>query len=768
MMKTWNNQVKPHFPSSRSRAAGSRFMAAVLVFAMFFGVVGGVASAADETVNSVRISPSSTSKLYVDDNSLTLTAYADIANAPSERDVTADATWTSSSTSIKVVKGVVTASGEANSVAITARYKSVSSTIYVTSEYAYDALKIKKDSTDAPDALTLDLGQDVVLKAVGVNGSKESDVSSSATWTSSATSVATVENGTVKLLTEGTATITVKYKGRTDSVKLTVNNPYESIDLYDGSSVVAGPITMLFGDGQKELTAKAKLKLGGTDETITSKATWTSSNAAVVKVDTAGKITIVGTGTAVVTAKRFGLSDAVTVIVRNSFEALKISQDKPIYIALNGSSVSLTAAAAKDGKFDDVTQQAEWKIADADQAVATIALSADGKSAIVKPRGVGTATITVTFNGLSRSLSVTVFPTLEKLDIGKDSLDAFVGDTAALPTVTGTTLSGDTKDVSKLVKWTIDPQTSTAADTDNDDAAASDSAVLSIEDGKWKALKEGTVTLRAEVDNGANNIVSDTIVVNVHNKILTLIPSADNVSVVIGKEVSLPTVKLIYENGEEVSITDKVVWKSSTPNLLVKTKTMKGLLPATATLTGTYLGKTVKVKVTVEEEFVSFDISPKSVSVTLNRSQAIKVTATTKSGKKVSIGSRIDWNPSNEGIVTVNGASVKGLAEGSGKLTAKVQEKSLEVSYVVTAKLTKLTPSLTSTKLAIGAEQSVSLTAAFENGKTSTPTSQATWTTSNASVATVVDGKITAKGKGSATIKAAFGGKTVTIRVTVK
>ncbi|MFC5472159.1 Ig domain-containing protein [Cohnella suwonensis] len=762
-MKTWNNQAKAHSSSSRSRAAGNRFTAAVLVFAMLFGVLGGVASAADETVNSVYITPSTqTSKLYVDDNSLTLTAYADIANVSSDRDVTADATWTSSSTSVKVVKGVVTASGAVNSATITARYNSVSSTFYVTSEYAYDSLKLKQGSADAPDSLTPDLGPDVVLTAFGVTGGSESDVSSSATWTSSATSVATVENGTVKLLAEGTATITAKYKGRTDTVKLTVNNPYESISLYDGSAVVDGPLEMYIGNGAKSLIAKAELKSGGEDPVITSLATWTSSNAAIAKVDANGNVTPVGTGTAIITAKRFGVSDAVTVIVRNVYEALKISPDKAINVALNGAPVSLTASAAKDGKFADVTSSAEWKISDADQAVAMIAKSGDGKSAIVTPKGVGSATVTVTYNGLFRSLSVTVFPTLEKLEIGKDSLDAFVGDSATLPTVTGTTLSGETKDVSKLVQWTVVPQAASA------DAAADDSAVLSIEDGKWKALKEGTVTLRTAVDNGSNNIVSDTFVVNVHNKILTLIPSVDNVSVVIGKEVSLPTVKLIYENGDEATITDQIVWKSSTANLLVKTKTMKGLLPATATLTGTYLGKTVKVKVTVEEEFVSFDISPKSVSVTLNRSQTIKVTATTKSGKKVSIGSRIDWNPSSEGIVTVNGSSVKGLAEGSGKLTAKVQEKTLEVPYVVTAKLTKLTASLTSVKLATGGEQSVSLTAAFENGKTSAPTTLAAWTTSKASVATVEDGKITAKGKGTATIKAAFGGKTVTIRVTVK
>jgi hypothetical protein len=154
--------------------------------------------------------------------------------------------------------------------------------------------------------------------------------------------------------------------------------------------------------------------------------------------------------------------------------------------------------------------------------------------------------------------------------------------------------------------------------------------------------------------------------------------------------------------------------------------------------------------------------------VTLNRSQSIKVTGTTKSGKKVTLGSRIDWKSSNEELVSINGSSAKGLAEGSGKLTATVQGKTLEIPFVVTAKLTKLTASDTSFKSAIGDQISISVTANYENGKTASVASQAAWTTSKASVATVIDGRISVVGKGSASIKGLFGGKYVTIRISVK
>jgi hypothetical protein len=330
-------------------------------------------------------------------------------------------------------------------------------------------------------------------------------------------------------------------------------------------------------------------------------------------------------------------------------------------------------------------------------------------------------------------------------------LDLFVDETGALPDVSGITTAGDTKGINQLVKWT-----------------SSNDTIVSIEDGKWKALKKGTVTLTAEVENEYGVKRTDTIIVTVHKKILTIIPAIDSISVVIGKEVDFPAVQLIYEDGEEEVITDQIQWKSSTPNLLVKPTNMKGLLAASATLTGTYLNKTVKIKVQVEEEFTSFQITPAKISLTLNRSQSIKVIGTTKSGKKVTLSTRIDWKASTEEHISINGSSVKSIAEGSGKLTAKIQEKTLDIPYIVTAKITKLTASSTSFQSVIGDQVSINLSALYENGETTNVTSQAVWSTSRSEVAIVTNGKIKAIAKGSASIKATFGGKTVSVRVTVK
>lgn len=760
-MKMWRESAKQH-PSQTSRpnAIYNRILALFLTLALVGSSMGAVASAADEVVTDVYITASTGSSdsgtIYVEGDPIILNAYATIVGNTSEKLVTADAAWSSTSTSVKVDKGVVTATAPIASATITVRYKDKTDSYLVKAEYVYDELKLMLADSNVPAEKEATLGADLSFKAMGIKGASSTDETAKAAWTSSNTSVATVDKGVVKLLSEGKTKITVKYKGKSQSVELDVKSPYKEIHV-KSSAGETSPIELILDTRDDvELVASAELKSGTTPDTITSVAEWTSSNAAVAKVDDKGKVTAVGKGTAIITAKRFGHSDSVTIIVRTAYEALKVTPDKAIYMTLQSAGTELSVTAASGTKdAENVTNQAEWKIPDEGQAFAVI--KQENNRVFVLPKGAGTTQISVSYKGLTKTISVNVSPTIESIDISKDELDVFVDDTGSLPAVTGTMLAGDTKDVSNYVEWV-------SSDTEG--------KVITIEDGKWKAVGQGKAVLTAKVNGVAGRTLEKTVSVTVHNKILALLPDQDTISVVIGKEVDLPKISLIYENGDELSseaIADQIVWKSSTPNLLVKKDSIKGLLAANATLTGTYLNKTVKIKVTVEEEFTSFEITPNKVSVTLNKSKSIKVVGTTKSGKKVTLSSRVSWSPSNKEHVSIKGSSVKGLTEGSGKLTATVQGKTLEVPYEVTAKLTKLSASDTSFKAAtVGSQLNVQLTALYETGKTENVTSKATWTSSKASVATVADGKISVKGKGTASIKGSFGGKNVTIRVTVK
>lgn len=736
-----------------------RMCVAALVLALTIVPFSSV-SAADETVTGLDLeSVSQPLELTVEGDPVTIVAWATVSGTSAKKDVSSLATWTSSSSSVKVSKGVITATGAVSSATITAKYQGFTDTLQVKAVYQYKEVKLELagSGADAGSAKTVQLDEELKLIATGVeeNGS-EKEVTEDALWSTSNGSVATVDDGEITLVGVGTATITAKHKGRSDTLALTVESPYSEV-IIGSAQTLNDPHELNVGDADLKLTATAVPKSGSaTPITITNDATWTSSNGNVVKVDK-GVVTAVGAGSAVVTVKRFGVSDTMTFHVRTLYEAMKLTPNKPIAFTLYGAGVELSASVSKGtDEADDITDKAEWKTADS--FVAAIVKTGTGIDTVIKvvPKSVGTTKVSVTYKGLTKEQTVTVFPSITKVDITKDELDVFVDDSEAMPAVTGETAAGATQDIGKLAEWT-----------------SSDPTIVSIgDDGKWKALKTGTATLTAKVYNEAGEITgvrSDTIVIEVHNKLLGLDSSVSAISVVTGKEADLPAVTAIYENGDEETITDKIVWKASSANLLVKAPKIKGLKASSVTLTGTYLSKTVTVKVTIEEEFTSFLITPTGVQLTLNKSQTIKVTATTKSGKKVSIGTRLEWAASVPDLVTIKGASIKGLKEGTGKLTATIQGKTLEVPYTVTAKLTKLTVSEKSIKLQpIGSASSVTLTADYENGKSVNATDGATWTTSNAKVATVKEGKITFVGKGSATIKAAFGGKTATVSVSAK
>ena len=159
------------------------------------------------------------------------------------------------------------------------------------------------------------------------------------TWTSSNTSVATVDGGKVTAVAPGTATITAKAGDKTTTCAVTVEKkvvPVTSLTL-DRTT-----LTMTEGDTQT-LTATVKPD-DATDKTVT----WTSSNTSVATVD-GGKVTAVAPGTATITAKAGDKTAtcAVTVnqkIVDTSGPAI-VSFDftpKKVNVADSGQNVTFT------------------------------------------------------------------------------------------------------------------------------------------------------------------------------------------------------------------------------------------------------------------------------------------------------------------------------------------------------------------------------------------------------------------------------------------
>ena len=151
-------------------------------------------------------------------------------------------------------------------------------------------------------AVTLDKGETYTLTAVVAPSNA---TVYTATWASSDTSVATVDSsGMVTAVGRGSATITATADGKADTCTVTVNVHVSQVDINKTS------ITIYKGKTYT-LTATAS-----PDDASDPEVTWTSSDTSVATVNSNGRVTAVGRGSATITATADGQSAECVVTVK--------------------------------------------------------------------------------------------------------------------------------------------------------------------------------------------------------------------------------------------------------------------------------------------------------------------------------------------------------------------------------------------------------------------------------------------------------------------
>jgi uncharacterized protein YjdB len=380
--------------------------------------------------------------------------------------------WKSSNTSVATVdsKGVVTAKG-AGTATITA----------TTSAGTYSAsasVTVKEVAVTTVNVTSVTLNKSTLALKVGGTEKLTKTVkpttatNKSVSWTSSDKSVATVNSsGTVTAVGAGTATITCKAKdgsGKKATCKVTVTKPVTSVSL----NVTA--LSLIKGNSFT-LTKTVK------PSTATNKnVSWTSSDKSVATVDSSGKVTAVGTGTATITCKaKDGSGKKATCKVT-------VPVIKATGVSLNKTTLSLTV-----GKTSTLTKTVKpvtttnknvtWK--SSNTSVAKV--DSSGKVTAV---GVGKATITCTTkDGSKKKATCTVTVT-----------KAVVKATSVSLNITSLTLKkGSTVKLSKTVK----PSTAT---NKNVTWKSSDTSVVTVDStGKIKAVAAGTATITCTTKDGS-------------------------------------------------------------------------------------------------------------------------------------------------------------------------------------------------------------------------------------------------------------------------
>ncbi|WP_339190211.1 Ig-like domain-containing protein [Paenibacillus sp. FSL R5-0490] len=299
------------------------------------------------------------------------------------KDVSEDATWSSSSDKIAEVdsKGVITgvATGK---VTITAKIEGKTLTLPVEVGMASG---LEADVNFV--VLSAKETQTILLTGTDEDGNTL-DVTSEATWKSSNARVADVKKGVITGNSSGKANITAEY----GSKKVTIQVEVDVITRIEASE----PVLSLKSGDTADLTVTAFLS-DGSERDVSDKAEWKTNSYKVAQV-TKGKVKATGSGKAKITAK-YG-SKSVTIAL--DVDTLKYLQTDKVTLTMKpGEKVTVAATATyADGSEADVSKPALWK----SSRIATASV----KDGIIQANGKGKATITVTFAGVKTKVTVVV------------------------------------------------------------------------------------------------------------------------------------------------------------------------------------------------------------------------------------------------------------------------------------------------------------------------------------------------------------------------
>ena len=489
-----------------------------------------------------------------------------------------------------------------------------------------------------------------------------------------------------------------------------------------------------------------------------------SSDSTVASVDNNGIVTAVKPGSAVITAK-----------VGNYQATCAVTVDAPLKeIVPEKSAINMvkkqTANIAYSLVPADTTDSKDVTFTSSDETVATV--NSDGK---VTAKKAGQATVTITgANGIKATVTVNVseIPVNEVVLSAQDEII----EAGAKKTITATLKPENNTDDNQDVTWTTSDEKIAKVVVDKDDS--------------HKATIEGVAAGSAVIPATAANGTKAECTVKVP-KHITSITLPETVELTRGTSTTLNVTIAPADTDDDTTVT----WKSSDSDvvkvdektgMVYAVKAGKADVTATTKAVDNATAKpfTATTTVTVKENNMTDEIGKKlafdefddvligqkdNADNYLNLSELIEA-------NNITDDINVEFASSDKAVATIdNDGNVFGLKAGKTIITATVTAIAGDGSknvYTAEGELTVKAIPLNSIafdkvikEMKLGATDTLSI---IYNPQNTTDAKDVTWTSSNPSVISVENGKLTANAVGTADITAKVGDKTVTCTITVK
>ena len=614
----------------------------------------------------------------------------------------------------------------------------------------------------SPANSTLDIGQTQQFTAVGTfSDGNTRDLTNLVTWSSSNTTVAAISSSGLALSHgQGSSMISANFNTAdglvTGATTLNVVVTLKSLTITPVNSSIANSTSL-------QLTAAGVFSDGSTHD-LTASVTWTSSSAAIATVSSGGVVTGTGVGSATIAATQAGVSASTTVTV-TAATLTAITITPPNSAIASGTSKQLIATGNfSDGTTQNLTAFVTWT--SSNPSVAAVSNAADSQG-LVTGSGLGHATITATYGGVSGStLMVVTSATLTGITITPPDPSIAKGTSRQL-IATGDFSDGTTQNLTAFVTWT----------SSNQSLAAVSNAVGS------RGLVTGTGVGNATVTATLGGVSGSTGVTTTPPTLTSIDIAPPNFSLAKGTSLQLTAIGN-FSDGTTEDLTTSVTWTSSAPEIAVvsnaagKQGLITGTLVGSATIAAMQAGVSGSTTVTVTPAtLTSIVVTPANASIALGTTVPLTATGTFSDGTTQDFTASASWISTSDAIATVGNTGSPGLVTGTGVGSATITATQAGVSGSATVTVTPATLiSIAVTPLdpsiAAGTQEHLTATGTFSDNTIQNLTASASWTSSSIAVAMVGSmgsqgGIVTGIAPGTATIQATQDGVMGSATVTV-
>ena len=230
----------------------------------------------------------------------------------------------------------------------------------------------------------------------------------------------------------------------------------------------------------------------------------------------------------------------------------------------------------------------------------------------------------------------------------------------------------------------------------------------------------------------------------------------------------------VYSDGSAQDVSTKAAWSSATPavaTVSAASGNAAGVSQGSALVSASFNGKSGTATLTVgPASLMSLAITPQAVTLFGGETRQLTATASYSDGTTFNVTAQSQFTSANSAAVSATaGGLITGVNAGTSVISAafggKIATSSAET---LATTLSSIAISPASATIDIGAKQNYTLTARYSDNSTAVVTGSATWTSSLAGIATVLDtGVATGVAAGTTTIVATFNGQSANAALTV-